>query len=124
MPPHKVNLRQAFATFDEAWHPRVAGEVNDMQVKLAKLEGEFMWHHHDDEDELFLVVHGVLRMRFRDRDITVEPGEFLIVPRGVEHLPIGERDCQVMLFEPKSTLNTGTVVNDRTVDPVALADAE
>jgi mannose-6-phosphate isomerase-like protein (cupin superfamily) len=116
----KVNLRNAFASFDDAWHPRVAGEVNDMQVKLARLDGEFIWHHHDDEDELFLVVHGVLRMRFRDREIRVEPGEFLIVPRGVEHLPVGEDDCQVVLFEPRTTLNTGTVVNERTVAPEPL----
>jgi mannose-6-phosphate isomerase-like protein (cupin superfamily) len=91
-----------------------------MQVKLAKLQGEFIWHHHDHEDELFLVVKGVLRMRFRDREVRVEPGEFLIVPRGVEHLPIGEDDCQVMLLEPRTTLNTGNLVTDRTVSPVPL----
>jgi len=111
----KVNLKAAFASFHDAWHPRVAGDINDMQVKLTRLDGEFIWHHHDDEDELFLVVNGVLRMRFRDREVRIEPGEFLIVPRGVEHLPIGENDCQVLLFEPRSTLNTGNVVNERTV---------
>jgi len=121
---NKVNLRDAFATFDEAWHPRVAGDVNDMQVKLAKLRGEFIWHHHEQEDELFLVVKGVLRMRFRDREVRVEPGEFLIVPHGVEHLPVGEDDCQVLLIEPRSTLNTGTVVNERTVTPPALGARE
>jgi len=112
----KINLAHAFSTFHDPWHPRVAGEVNDMQVKLARLEGEFIWHHHDDEDELFLVVNGTLRMRFRDREVRVEPGEFLIVPRGVEHQPVGENDCQVMLFEPRTTLNTGNVVNERTVE--------
>jgi len=111
----KVNLRDAFATFDEPWQPHVAGDVNDMQVKLAKLRGEFIWHHHEHEDELFLVVRGVLRMRFRDREVRVEPGEFLIVPRGVEHLPVGEGDCEIVLVEPRSTLNTGNVVNERTV---------
>lgn len=116
----KVNLRDAFATFDEPWHPRVAGDVNDMQVKLAKMSGEFIRHHHKHEDEFFLVVKGVLRMRFRDREVRVEPGEFLIVPRGVEHLPVGEGDCQVLLLEPRTTLNTGNLVNDRTVTPVAL----
>jgi mannose-6-phosphate isomerase-like protein (cupin superfamily) len=111
----KINLKEAFARFDEAWHPRIAGEVNDMQVKLAKLRGEFMWHHHEHEDELFLVVRGTLLMRFRDRDVHVEPGEFLIVPHGVEHLPVGIGDCEVMLFEPRTTLNTGNLVNERTV---------
>jgi mannose-6-phosphate isomerase-like protein (cupin superfamily) len=118
--PDKINLRDAFASFHDAWHPRVAGDVNDMQVKLARLDGEFIWHHHEHEDELFLVVHGVLRMRFRDREVRVEPGEFLIVPRGVEHQPVGEADCQVLLFEPRTTLNTGTVVNERTVTPQPL----
>jgi mannose-6-phosphate isomerase-like protein (cupin superfamily) len=82
----------------------------------VKLRGEFIWHHHDHEDELFLVVSGTLRMRFRDREVRVEPGEFLIVPRGVEHLPIGEGDCEVVLVEPRTTLNTGNLVNDRTVE--------
>jgi mannose-6-phosphate isomerase-like protein (cupin superfamily) len=111
----KVNLRDAFAQIDEAWHPRIAGDVNDMQVKLAKMRGEFIWHQHDHEDELFLVVKGTMRMRFRDRDVRVEPGEFLIVPRGTEHLPVGEDDCEVVLFEPRTTLNTGNVVNERTI---------
>jgi mannose-6-phosphate isomerase-like protein (cupin superfamily) len=112
----KVNLREAFARFDDAWHPRIVGDVNDMQVKLARLRGEFMWHHHVDEDELFLVVRGTLLMRFRDREVRVEPGEFLIVPHGVEHLPVGLDECEVMLFEPRTTLNTGNLVNERTVD--------
>jgi mannose-6-phosphate isomerase-like protein (cupin superfamily) len=111
----KVNLKETFARFDDAWHPRVVGDVNDMQVKVAKMRGEFMWHHHDDEDELFLVVRGTMLMRFRDRDVRVEPGEFLIVPRGVEHLPVGLDECDVVIFESRKTLNTGNLVNERTL---------
>ena len=112
----KVNLERAFASFDEAWSPRVAGEVNETQVKLVKLRGEFVWHHHEHEDELFLVRKGTLLMRFRDREVRVGPGEFLIVPRGVEHLPVGEDGCEVVLIEPRTTLNTGNVRNERTVE--------
>ncbi len=111
----KVNLAEAFAGFSEHWSPRIAGEVNDSQVKLAKLKGEFVWHHHEREDELFLVVRGRLVMRFRDRDVALDPGEFIIVPHGVEHLPVAPEECEVLLLEPKSTLNTGNVVNERTV---------
>ncbi|HYE52546.1 MAG TPA: cupin domain-containing protein [Azospirillaceae bacterium] len=112
--PPKVNLAQAFASFSEHWSPRVAGDVNDMQVKLAKLKGEFVWHHHEHEDELFLVVRGRLTMRFRDRDVVLDPGEFLVVPRGVEHLPVAEEECEVILLEPATTLNTGNLRNERT----------
>jgi mannose-6-phosphate isomerase-like protein (cupin superfamily) len=112
----KVNIAQALGRFDEYWSPRVAGAVNDMQVKLVKLKGEFVWHQHEHEDELFLVVNGRLRMRLRDRDIIVEPGEFIIMPAGVEHLPVAEEETHVMLFEPKGTLNTGNVRNERTVE--------
>lgn len=112
----KVNLKQALAQFSECWSPRIAGELNDSYVKLVKLRGEFIWHHHEVEDELFLVLKGRLRMRFRDRDVQVDEGEFLIVPHGVEHLPVAEDDeVHVLLLEPKSTLNTGNVVNERTV---------
>ncbi|HZS45708.1 MAG TPA: cupin domain-containing protein [Blastocatellia bacterium] len=112
----KINLSEAFASFSDCWSPKVAGDINDMQIKLAKLSGEFIWHHHDLEDELFLVVSGRLLMRFRDKDVYVDPGEFIIVPKGVEHLPIAEgQECHVVLIEPKTTLNTGTVVNERTV---------
>ena len=111
----KVNLKDTFARFNDPWHPRIVGDINDMQVKVAKLRGEFMWHHHEHEDELFLVVRGTLLMRFRDRDVRVEPGEFLIVPRGAEHLPVGLGDCEVMIVEPRATLNTGNLVNERTV---------
>jgi mannose-6-phosphate isomerase-like protein (cupin superfamily) len=110
-----VNLRSAFARIDQPWQPRIAGEVNDMHVKLVKLLGEFVWHHHDEEDELFLVISGRLLMRFRDREVWIEPGEFLIVPKGVEHLPIAPDACEVLLFERAGTLNTGTVINERTV---------
>ena len=112
--PPKVNLAQAFASFSEHWSPHVAGDVNDMQVKLAKLKGEFVWHHHEHEDELFLVVRGRLTMRFRDRDVVLDPGEFLVVPRGVEHLPVAEEECEVILLEPATTLNTGNLRNERT----------
>lgn len=112
----KVNLAAKFAQFTEQWSPKIVGQVNDMHVKLAKLQGEFVWHHHDDEDELFLVVKGRLTIRFRDRDIHLEEGEFLIIPRGVEHLPVAEEEAHVLLFEPAGTLNTGNVRDDHTVE--------
>lgn len=112
----KVNLAQKFSLFDDHWSPKLAGTVNDFAVKLVKLKGEFIWHHHETEDELFLVVKGRLLMRFRDRDVWVEEGEFIIVPHGVEHLPVAEDEVQVVLFEPQTTLNTGTVQNERTVE--------
>ena len=111
----KVNLAEKFAQFSEHWSPKVAGDINDFQVKLVKVKGEFVWHHHDQEDELFLVVKGRLRMRLRDRDVWVEPGEFIIILHGVEHLPVAEEETHILLLEPKSTLNTGNVRNERTV---------
>lgn len=111
----KVNLEEKFALFDDPWHPRIVGELNDSFVKVAKLRGEFIWHHHENEDEMFLVVKGVLTMRFRDRDVQVMPGEFIIVPRRVEHMPVAEDECQIVLLEPKTTLNTGNLQNERTV---------
>lgn len=111
----KINLARAFASFTDTWSPRVAGSVNGMEVKLAKFSGEFVWHHHEVEDELFLVVSGRLRMRLRDGDIVVRPGEFLVVPHGVEHCPVAEEDCEVLLLEPATTVNTGNVRNERTV---------
>ncbi len=104
----KVNLTDKFALFEEAWTPKIAGQINDMHVKLAKFRGDFQWHSHEHEDELFLVVKGTMRMAFRDREEIVEAGEFIIVPRGVEHRPgaVGE-ECHVMLLEPASTVNTG-----------------
>jgi mannose-6-phosphate isomerase-like protein (cupin superfamily) len=111
----KVNLRQKLTQFAEQWSPKIVGELNGQMVKLVKFQGEFVWHHHDHEDELFLVVQGRFRMDFRDRAVWVEEGEFLIVPRGVEHCPFAEEEAHVLLFEPASTLNTGNVQNERTV---------
>lgn len=113
--PAKVNLAAAFDSFSEHWSPRVAGELNGQQVKLVKFQGEFVWHHHEHEDELFLVHRGRFTMEFRDRRVELSPGEFLIVPRGVEHRPVAAEEVEVILFEPASTLNTGNVVNERTV---------
>ena len=110
-----VNLADTFGRVTDYWSPKIVGALNDVYVKVVKLKGEFVWHHHDHEDELFLVVRGRLRMRLRDGDIVIEEGEFLIVPRGVEHLPVAEVETDVLLLEPKSTLNTGNVVNERTV---------
>jgi len=108
----KVNIAQKFSLFDEYWSPRIAGELNDSYVKLAKLKGEFVWHHHEAEDELFLVVKGRLLIRLRDRDIHLEEGEFVIIPKGVEHLPVAEEEAHVLLLEPKSTLDIiGNKVN-------------
>ena len=111
----KINLAQKFASFPEHWSPKIAGEVNDMHVKLAKLQGEFVWHSHEHEDELFLVVQGRLTMQLRTGDLVLEPGELVIVPHGVEHCPKAEAECWVLLLEPKTTLNTGNVENERTV---------
>ena len=112
----KVNIAQKLSLFQEYWSPRIAGELNDSCVKLAKLKGEFVWHHHEAEDELFLVVKGNLLIKLRDRDILLEEGEFMIIPKGVEHLPIAKEEVQVLLLEPKSIVNTGNVRNERTVD--------
>lgn len=110
-----INLNEKFALFDDHWNPRILGEVNDCHIKAVKLKGEFVWHHHDHEDELFLVTKGTLRMKFRDHEAVVREGEFVIVPRGVEHLPIADEEVHLLLIEPKSTLNTGNVTNERTV---------
>jgi mannose-6-phosphate isomerase-like protein (cupin superfamily) len=112
----KVNLRAKFALFADHWRPKIVGELNGQQVKLVKFLGEFVWHKHDREDELFLVVAGRFRMEFRDRHVWLEEGEFLIVPRGVEHRPVAEEEVHVLLFEPATTLNTGDVRNERTVE--------
>jgi mannose-6-phosphate isomerase-like protein (cupin superfamily) len=113
--PRAVNLADMFSRFQEHWSPKIVGEVNDSLVKLVKLKGEFVWHHHEREDELFLVVKGKLRLKLRDKDLVLGPGEFAIIPHGVEHLPVAEEETHVLLFEPNSTLNTGNVRNDRTV---------
>jgi mannose-6-phosphate isomerase-like protein (cupin superfamily) len=111
----KVNLAEKFARFAEHWKPKVVGELNGQHVKLVKFQGPFVWHHHADEDELFLVVKGRFRMEYRDRQVGLEEGEFLVVPRGVEHRPVADEEAWVLLFEPASTLNTGNVRNERTV---------
>lgn len=111
----KVNLQQKFALFDDYWSPRIAGEINDSHVKLVKLKGEFVWHHHQDEDELFLVVKGNLRIELREGEIRLEEGEFVVIPRGVEHRPVADEEAHVLLLEPQSTLNTGNVTSERTV---------
>jgi mannose-6-phosphate isomerase-like protein (cupin superfamily) len=111
----KVNIKEKLASFHDLWSPRIAGEVNEFHVKLVKLKGEFVWHHHETEDELFLVLKGRLLIKLRDHEVWLEEGEFVIIPKGVEHLPVAEEEVHVMLLEPKSTLNTGTVMNERTV---------
>jgi mannose-6-phosphate isomerase-like protein (cupin superfamily) len=110
-----VNLREKFSLFSDYWNPRIIGEVNECHVKAVKLKGEFVWHHHEHEDELFLVVKGTLRMKFRDHEALVREGEFVIVPRGVEHLPVADDEVHIVLLEPKTTLNTGNITNERTV---------
>lgn len=116
MLPNVVNLASKFALFDDAWSPKIVGELNDSFVKVAKLKGEFVWHHHQDEDELFLVVKGHLKIRLRDGEVDLRPGEFVIIPKGVEHLPVADEEAHVVLLEPKSTLNTGNVRSGRTVE--------
>jgi len=114
--PQKVNLSEAFGIISEAWSPRVAGDINDMQVKIAKFDGQFDWHHHEVEDELFLVTKGKMRMGLRTGDIDLNEGEMIIVPHGVEHRPESLSDeCHVLMLEPATTLNTGTVQSERTV---------
>ena len=110
----KVNLNDKLAQISDHWNPRVVGEVNDIHVKLVKMQGAFDWHHHETEDELFLVIEGHLTMRLRDRDISVGPGEFVIVPHGVEHMPVSDGEVSLLLIEPKTTLNTGNLHNART----------
>jgi mannose-6-phosphate isomerase-like protein (cupin superfamily) len=116
----KVNIAEKFAKISEYYKPHIAGELNGQMVKLVKTKGEFVFHHHEHEDEMFLVVKGRFRMDYRDDDFLdrhewIEEGEFIVVPRGVEHRPVAEDECWIMLFEPASTLNTGNVVNERTV---------
>ena len=111
----KVNLAEKFSRFDEHWSPKIAGELNDSYVKLVKVQGEFVWHQHAEEDELFLVVKGRLLLKLRDGDVWLEEGELAIVPRGVEHCPVAEEEAHVVLLEPKTTLNTGDVRDERTV---------
>lgn len=113
----KVNIAKKFGLFRDYWSPKVVGVLNDSYVKVAKLKGEFVWHKHDSEDELFLVIRGKLLIRLRDDEISVEEGEFVIIPKGVEHMPIARDEVHVVLIEPKSTVNTGNIKNERTVAP-------
>lgn len=113
MSPEKVNVEEKLSLFDEPWSPKVVGELNGQHVKLVRLRGPFVWHHHDEEDEMFLVVKGRFRMEFRDRSVWIEEGEFIVVPRGVEHRPVAEEEACVMLFEPASTLNTGNIRDEQ-----------
>lgn len=111
----KVNVTEKLSLFHDYWSPKIVGELNDSHVKLVKLKGEFVWHHHEQEDEMFFVVKGKLLMKFRDKDVWIHEGEFIIVPKGVEHMPVAEEEVHVVLFEPKTTVNTGNQINDRTV---------
>lgn len=111
----KVNIYEKLALFNEYWSPKILGEVNESYVKAAKLKGEFLWHSHQNEDELFFVLKGTLTIKFRDKDIVLNEGEFLIIPKGIEHMPVAEEEVHVMLIESKTTLNTGNVINERTV---------
>ena len=111
----KVNLAEKLSLFGDHWSPKIVGELNGQRVKLVKLQGEFVWHHHEEEDELFLVVEGGFRMEFLDREVWLEEGEFIVVPRGVEHRPVADEEVSVLLFEPASTLNTGNVKDEMTV---------
>lgn len=110
----KVNIAEKFSRFNDHWNPRIIGELNGQQVKAAKLKGEFFFHQHEHEDEMFLIVKGTLKMEFRDHTEIIKPGEFIIVPRGVEHKPVADEEVELLLFEPASTLNTGNIENERT----------
>ena len=115
-PMKAINLAEKFAGFEEVWKPKIIGEVNDVYVKLVKLKGEFVWHQHEEEDELFLLIKGTMRLQLRTGDIPLKAGEMVIVPRRVEHRPVAKEEAQILLIEPKSTLNTGNVGNDRTTE--------
>ncbi|MDA8669395.1 cupin domain-containing protein [Flavobacteriales bacterium] len=111
---NKINISQKLAQFNDHWNPRIIGELNKQHVKLAKIKGEFIWHKHDDEDEMFLVLKGTLKIEFRDRTETIQENEIIIVPKGVEHKPIADEEVSIMLFEPATTINTGDLENERT----------
>lgn len=113
----KVNLAEKFASFKELWRPKIVADLNGQQVKLVRIKDEFVWHRHEREDELFLVVKGKLRICLRDEDVELAEGELYVVPRGVEHKPVAEQEAQILMFEPAATRNTGDVVSDRTVEP-------
>ena len=110
----KINIEQKLSLFSDHWNPRIIGELNQQHVKIAKIKGEFIWHKHDDEDEMFLVLKGTLKIEFRDRTETIQENEIIIVPKGVEHKPIADEEVSIMLFEPATTINTGDLENERT----------
>jgi mannose-6-phosphate isomerase-like protein (cupin superfamily) len=116
----KINLKQKLSSFSEHWQPRIVGELNGQHIKIVKLLGDFVWHHHDAEDELFLVVKGSITIKLRDRDVNLSEGEFFIVPRGVEHCPVAKEEAHIVLFEPAGTLNTGNLRNERTYEASAI----
>lgn len=111
----KVNLAEKLSLFNDYFSPKIVGELNGQQVKLVKFKGEFVWHHHDNEDELFYVVKGSFDMQMRDKTITVNAGEFLVMPKGIEHRPVAKEEVEIMLFEPATTLNTGNILDEKTV---------
>ena len=115
----KVNMAEKFKLFQEHWSPKIVGEVNDCYLKLVKFKGEFIWHHHDVEDEMFMVIKGRFVMKLKEKDIQLEEGEFIIIPHGVEHMPVADEEVEVLLIEPKTTLNTGNVKSERTVEVLA-----
>ena len=110
----KVNIEEKFSQFSDYYNPRIIGDLNGQHVKAAKIKGEFVWHHHDNEDEMFLIIKGTLKMEFRDKTVEINPGEFIIVPRGVEHKPVADDEVHLLLFEPASTVNTGNLENELT----------
>lgn len=114
----KVSLAEKFALINEHWRPKVVGELNDQEVKIVKFQGEFPWHHHEHEDEMFMAISGDFRLEFRDKTIELKPGEFMIVPRGVEHRPVAEKEVEVLLFEPKNVLNTGNISDQQFTAPI------
>lgn len=116
----KINISEKLNLFNEHWSPKILGELNESYVKIAKLKGEFLWHTHDTEDEMFYVLKGILTIKFRDQDVILNAGEFLIIPKGIEHMPVAEEEVHVMLIEAKTTLNTGNVRNERTVEKLDI----
>jgi mannose-6-phosphate isomerase-like protein (cupin superfamily) len=116
MQMEKINLEEKFQLFNEYWSPKILGEVNDSYVKIAKFKGEFTWHNHENEDEMFYIIKGILTVKLRDKDIRLQEGESIIIPKGTEHMPVADEEVHVLLIEPKSTLNTGNVINNKTVE--------
>ena len=114
----KINLAEKFALINEHWRPKVVGELNGQEVKIVKFQGEFPWHHHETEDEMFMAIRGNFRIEFRDKTVELQPGEFVIVPRGVEHRPVADNEVEVLLFEPAQLLNTGNMVDETFTAPI------